>query len=40
MEHILNEETLLRWFSSNTDANSQLTAVISKNNFSKKPLLI
>lgn len=32
MENILNEETFVRWFSSKTDADSQLKNTILKNN--------
>ena len=38
MQNILNDETFLRWFSSKTDADSQLQHTILKNNFeNKKP---
>lgn len=36
MEKILTHETFQRWFSSTTDADSQLKSVIQKNNFQTK----
>lgn len=36
MENILTTETFYRWFSSKTDADSQLQSVISSNNFQRK----
>ncbi len=36
MENILTPETFIRWFSSKTDADSQLRNVILTNNFQKK----
>ena len=36
MENIFNKETFLRWFSSETAADTQLKNVILKNNFQKK----
>jgi hypothetical protein len=36
MNNVLNEETFHRWFTSKTDADSQLKNTISKNNFQKK----
>lgn len=36
MNKILTEDTFKRWFSSKTDADSQLQNVIITNNFKKK----